>query len=607
MRKKKVILASTIVLVAFGLIIIGLALFAYQLGLDDTPSIGEKRKALLFFGFFLLLLRPILQGAHLIIKTLKQNKILHTLKQRIARRNPFYLPENLRNRVSKSISISFLKNHSWIWAVTGSILSILISAWYLTAGTFRLITPYSSYYDLQADAFLGGQLALIEEPPDELANLPDVYDKSQRDGIDYLWDASYYKGKYYLYWGPVPALVAAGIKIIKPMVVEDQALVLIFMSGLAITMAAFFHWLRKTFFPAAPNWLVFLFTLTSALCTPVLFLLSRPKVYEAAIASAQFFLILGLFGAVRGIVDEKYKTTWLALAGIGLGASVGSRFTNIFAVIFISIFLVLVLVKEIKLGKFQLTKLLGFIIPMTFFAIGLAWFNYARFGNILETGLRYQLTGYILPRDFKLTFSTGYLLPNSYSSLLRPFKFSPYEFPFFFSPRVTESMWPGLIHLPPTYHYGGPVVGVLTAIPFFWLLFFQIESVYTKAKNWINEVETAIPVSPVRLLRNKVIYLILGTALILLTTLMLYALSTMRFLVDFTPTWILLTGTSVFYIYTRLREKPGWKCLYVVLVFVLCAATIMIGLLLNLQSEDLRFLNNNPDLYKEILRLFTRN
>ena len=92
----------------------------------------------------------------------------------------------------------------------GSAIAILISLWYITAGMLTHWSPYSRYYDRQADAFLAGQLSLLEAPPAALATLPNVYDVRQRSGIDYIWDASYYNGKYYLYWGPVPAWLLPG-------------------------------------------------------------------------------------------------------------------------------------------------------------------------------------------------------------------------------------------------------------------------------------------------------------------------------------------------------------------------------------------------------------
>ena len=74
---------------------------------------------------------------------------------------------------------------------------------------FGLISWRESYYASLAEGFLRGQLSMAHEPPPALAQLPDPYIHAARKaaGIRPLWDASYFEGKYYLYYSPVPALL----------------------------------------------------------------------------------------------------------------------------------------------------------------------------------------------------------------------------------------------------------------------------------------------------------------------------------------------------------------------------------------------------------------
>ncbi|MCD8089667.1 MAG: hypothetical protein LUD81_03430, partial [Clostridiales bacterium] len=51
------------------------------------------------------------------------------------------------------------------------------------------------------DAFEKGQTSLLDSVPEELINLDNPYDWSQRDGISYKWDHLMYDGKYYSYYG----------------------------------------------------------------------------------------------------------------------------------------------------------------------------------------------------------------------------------------------------------------------------------------------------------------------------------------------------------------------------------------------------------------------
>src|ERR1700722_18001157 len=82
-----------------------------------------------------------------------------------------------------------------------------VQLWVLTAG-FIGWPGYTNYYAQLTDSFLHGQLSLRTLPPPKLLALPDPYDPVA-NGPYRLHDAILFDGKYYLYWGPAPALIAA--------------------------------------------------------------------------------------------------------------------------------------------------------------------------------------------------------------------------------------------------------------------------------------------------------------------------------------------------------------------------------------------------------------
>ena len=90
-------------------------------------------------------------------------------------------------------------------------LTAWFAAWYSSAGHFPVFPHIQNDYVDLGTAFLRGQLALLERPDPRLADLGDPYEFTQRKGIPYRWDASYYGGKYYLYWGPAPAHDLRGV------------------------------------------------------------------------------------------------------------------------------------------------------------------------------------------------------------------------------------------------------------------------------------------------------------------------------------------------------------------------------------------------------------
>ena len=61
-------------------------------------------------------------------------------------------------------------------------------------------------YNLLAKGYLSGHLSLSILPAPELLALPDPYDPIANARLR-IWDATLFKGRYYLYFGPTPALL----------------------------------------------------------------------------------------------------------------------------------------------------------------------------------------------------------------------------------------------------------------------------------------------------------------------------------------------------------------------------------------------------------------
>lgn len=587
---------AAVLLPALGAAAVLVAVFAFPLGLDNNAVMGSGRKILAAFGVLLILLCP----AWMLLARLARHPGMADRWAAFWSRLGSSRLTAWLDACGRSRLAGFTNAHSWIWVLISVLLVALVSVWHLTAGTFTRWTPTTRYFDRQADAFLAGRLALLDQAPAELAALgDDLFDWRAREGIDYLWDASYYNGSYYLYWGPAPALVAAAVKLVRPGMVEDQVLVLVFITGLAAALGLVFHRVRRDYFPSAPDWTILLFTLAGVLCLPVFWLINRPSVYEAAIACAQFFLFLGLYGALQAITPHGIKNGWLALAGAGLGLSAAARSSYAVTVIILSLGIAAALYSR-RRGR-NIAPLASFAIPLALTAAGLAWYNAARFGSIFETGLRYQLTGDALPVDRSLLFSPSYILPNAYSSIFRPLEFDAGLFPFFRTPYILDHMWPNFIHRPATYYSTEQVTGVLAAIPFLWLLALPAIGWVRTGLDWIDEkprrgVDGVLPTWVPRL--------VAAAALAQLFTSLTFVMTTMRYLADFTPLLILSTGLVVYTAYSRLGVRAGWRRALSTAVVLLCTASIIIGLLANMQGADKRFEANNPRLYGQMIDFF---
>jgi hypothetical protein len=599
-RLKKI----AIILLAFaGLLMLLLAIFAYNLKLDNNPAMGAQRKALALAGLACLAFAAAWLASGRLARLFAP---VHSLLQRLnASASQLPLLKGLRNgfqRLADSAPGRLLKRHPAAWAGLGALLVMLVSYWYITSGLWSWL-PYTRYFDRQADAFLAGSLALLEKPSPQLLALANPYDYHNRAGIGYLWDSSLYHGHFYLYWGPVPALLAAAAKLIHPGQVEDQHLVMFFLAGLTLMLAALLHWLRKTFFPEAPAWTLLPLTLAGGLSAPLLWLVNRPSVYETAIAGGQFFLILGLYAALRGLAAPS-GTGWLVLTGLAWGASVGCRINDAAAVLWLVALTCLYLIYRSKrsLNWFILALCMG--LPLLAWAGGLAWYNLARFGSLLETGHRYQLTGPALPADYSLVASPLYILPNLYNYLLRPLFYSWREFPFVYAPNIKEGMWPSFIRLPEHYYYGEPVAGIFAVVPFFWLLILSLLQPLRAAWDWAHERNTT-PTASIHPLLPWVCWFVAGALLVSLFSLSFFISSTMRYLADLVPLLTVLSGLSLWSALEFLRERPGWRRLLQAALLVLALLSLIIGLFASFRVSGQRFESSNPALIHALARFFT--
>src|SRR3954471_417762 len=94
----------------------------------------------------------------------------------------------------------------------------IVDLWIVSAGRWTRWPEYSALNDTLADAFRHGQTSLLKQPPPELVALANPYDaranRAARESGAH--DLALFRGRYYLYWGPVPALLLAAVKSIFP-------------------------------------------------------------------------------------------------------------------------------------------------------------------------------------------------------------------------------------------------------------------------------------------------------------------------------------------------------------------------------------------------------
>lgn len=349
------------------------------------------------------------------------------------------------------------------------LLLAALTAYYVfqcTVGTFRTLAWNTDYYNMAAEGFRRGQLHLPQLPSSLLLAQPNPYDPINR-GL-WLWDTVLWNGRYYIYWGPVPALFLVVVKALglHDGKIFDQWLVLIFMLGRLYAGSALIWSIASRANRRLPTWTSLLTICAFALVSPTPFMMARPVIYEACIAAGQCFLYLGLLAAFWAL--EKHKLALAVLAGFCWGLALNSRVTwVVVAPMFVGVCAVAAYQRaSIEKGRAFVRAACAFGLPLLLSLAGTAAYNYARFGSATDFGVAHQLTGRTFIPD------TRFALPNLYSYLFAELDWSC-VFPFV--QVSTHRLLPGYITWPLDYDVGAwplgeRVSGVFVTTPLLWMI-----------------------------------------------------------------------------------------------------------------------------------------
>ncbi|MCG2785074.1 MAG: hypothetical protein L6461_08210 [Anaerolineae bacterium] len=594
--------ALRLLLVCLGIGMIVVAFFAFQLGLDNNPEWGPRRFQIAGLGAFV-----ILWG------------LMYWISPSISRiasglaGKPAFLNRKIKGNgladwrfihiIRQSSFVQTLARHRTnIFLVLLVLLALWSYLWILTAGRLEEWPSGKNYYNLLARAFQNGQLHLLLEPSAELLALENPYDYHNRENVPHLWDASLYQGKYYLYWGPVPALIGALVSAATSRPVTDAGLVL----GFSVATVFFGILLLKKLWQDFhyPAWLFWGTCAALAFNTPMLWLLTRPSVYEASISGGQAFGIAGLFFGYCALRNASLHKRYLVLTGLFLGLAGGTR-TNL--LISAAVLAALLAYRLLHFYGKQIRELMSALltlgIPLALVFAALLGYNYARFGSIFEFGHRYQLTGPALPANYQEVSSVEYILPNAYTYILRSPDFSS-EFPFVSVPWVKEKMWPSFIRLPENYYYSEPTAGILFLVPlvgltvlfllrFFWLLL-------DGEIHFGRKVGQQGPPMALSWLSHS----LLAYVLIQLAILLVFISSSLRYLFDITPALILLSSLFVAANLKNLAQKTFQERLLAFSWLLISGLSMLSGILIGLTGSSNHFANHNPQLFESLLNWF---
>jgi hypothetical protein len=292
----------------------------------------------------------------------------------------------------------------------------------IVAGDHFVSRRPAGYYGLLTQALLAGQLNLEIAPDPRLLKLANPYAGPQ--GTDRPHDMSFYRGKFYLYYGVTPALILLGPwrLLTGTYLTETAATTTFSFAGVILWSLWLWRIKRRLFAGISPFWLVLAIaglgwgSPVFLHCNDATFYLVPISAAFACLAAAAV-LVLAAAASPRPAA----AAAWLGLASLTYGLAVGARPDYILGTPLLAGF---ALFAWWRLPRADRWRWAGWrfwcaaIIPAALVGLGLAVYNYLRFDDPFEFGMRYSLASGDL-RSVAL-LGTGFIRKNLGLYLLRP-------------------------------------------------------------------------------------------------------------------------------------------------------------------------------------------
>ena len=281
---------------------------------------------------------------------------------------------------------------------------IMLTASHINPMYVHNTVSWQSQYIELTNAILDGHYYLNDSPDPKLADLTNPYDPDLRNsaGASASWDHAYYDGKYYVYFGIVPALLFnIPVKVIADIDVKPFACILTLIPVFIIMSWLLIYAIAKKFMTkeneSIPLLLYIMLSTIFVSGTGTAFLMVWPDMYTLPIFTALTLAVSGLYCWITAFkqTNESYRlsSVKLFIGSLLLALIAGCR-PQMLLVLFIAVPLFLnTVLKDRKLfSKDSITQTVCFVLPIVAFAAFMFHYNYARFGSIFDFGANYNLT-----------------------------------------------------------------------------------------------------------------------------------------------------------------------------------------------------------------------
>ena len=444
----------------------------------------------------------------------------------------------------------------------------------------------TDHFNLLTRGFAKGQLNLDGEVPAELIHAPNPYDPKLREKVNVLHDASYYRGKYYIYFGPAPVVtLLLPFSLVTGRNLPITYAVWFFSSVGFLALAGIFLFLQRRHYPGASLWTIAAGLIALGGASMVVTLLRRANVWELSAASGFCYSTLSLYCLVRALHSAR-ATAWAVSGGLALGLAVASRPTYIMCSV---LFALPLLFRRQPEGKrsYGWPALLGAAASCAVPVLALLTYNYARFENPLEFGITYQLTSVI--ESESRHFSLEYVGFNFHVYFLSALRWLPY-FPF------ADGV--ALPPFPPQHGGHEYTFGLFSNLPFSWFSAVLIGFVLTRRMRCGCERQRVDSAPRTDLIAAVIV--IAAAGVLNAALLLCFFGNCIRYMVDFTPWFMLLASVGLVEVESRLANRIGRTLLRAAgLGFAVWSSAVAAASIVNFYDSEHQF----PSAYRPVARV----
>jgi hypothetical protein len=329
---------------------------------------------------------------------------------------------------------------------------------------------HTRQYQQLADSFIDGRLYLEDTPPQFLQEMENPYDYGARsqaaaeNNQTYYWDAAYYEGRYYVYFGVIPVLLLyLPFKAMTGIDLPNIAAINIFMMFFVIGSFWLISKIINRYFnnKRIPYLAYLIFSLIFVNASAGVFVAKRPDFYSVPILAALTFTVFGLGFWLSSLEKGGVEPFDAFLGSLCMALVAGCRPQLLLVSAMAIIIFWSAVFKERRLfSKKSIFSTVAICVPYVIVAIGIMWYNAARFGSPFDFGANYNLTtndmtgrGYRVERVGLSVFT--YLFQPPYFTARFPFLRSVNINTGYMGQTITEPM------------FGG----IFAVIPLLWLIF----------------------------------------------------------------------------------------------------------------------------------------